>query len=560
VQAVVAEVRRQDENASRWYSELAAAHPDDLSALIELAAYQDRSGRTTDAIASYRRLLDAAAQQPGPALELCRLYNSARLNDTRMARAFGERARQAFVKLGSPAGEAQAMLCLADVLRGGNADERAEARQLAAKALHVFESHRLAYSVARAHFYVALAARFEGDWNAAATALEQSLASAKAVGNASLEGTAYTNLGIAYIALGNRPKALDYYRQSYETAESAGDERRAAYSRANAGALLIEYGSPPDEGRRFVEGALRVVRRPDVADRNFEVFCLQLLAVHDRFTGRLAEARKGLSEVLAMARERGFDDRVPSLLLDDGRTLMDMGEYQQARDTFEKALAIGSAGTAPELFLELARLRTRLGDVDRAAEALGKATGTAGAMASGLAPRVAATRGELAYARGRVKEARAAFAEASRLWSDTLPDAASVEARAFLGFLDGLDGRGQGRQAVIESMQQASRMRRPAVEAAIRVLLARLELHARRPAQALAALAGLPLASLSPELQAQALYWRAEARDAQEPNSGGDDRREAHQSIERAGQRVPTELRERYLSRPDLQAMSNVNR
>jgi hypothetical protein len=40
--------------------------------------YQDRSGRTADAIASYRRLLDAAGRQPGPALELCRLYNPAR--------------------------------------------------------------------------------------------------------------------------------------------------------------------------------------------------------------------------------------------------------------------------------------------------------------------------------------------------------------------------------------------------------------------------------------------------------------------------------------------------
>ena len=416
------------------------------------------------------------------------------------------------------------------------------------------------YSVARAHFYVAAAARAEGDLDGTALALERALASAKAVGNASLEGTTYTNLGITYTALGKRSKALDYYRQSYETAESAGDERRAAYSRANAGALLIEYGSPPDEGRRFVEGALRVVRRPDVADRNFEVFCLQLLAVHDRLTGSLAEARKGLSEALTISRERGFDDRVPSLLLDDGRTLMDMGEYQQARETFEKALSIGGAGTVPELRIEQARLRTRLGDFDGAAEALDVATGTAGTLASGLAPRVAATRGELAYARGRVTDARAAFAEASRLWSDALPDAASVEARAFLGFLDGLDGRAQGRQAVVESMQQASRMRRPAVEAAIRVLLARLELHARRPAQALTVLAGLSLVSLSPELQAQAFYWRAEARDAQEPNSGADDRREAHQSLERAGQHVPTELRERYFSRPDLQAMSNVNR
>ena len=87
------------------------------------------------------------------------------------------------------------------------------------------------------------------------------MASARSVGNTSLEGIVYINLGVTYITLGNRTKALDYYRQSYETAERGGDERRAAYSRANAGAVLIEFGSPPDDGRRFVEGALRVVRK-----------------------------------------------------------------------------------------------------------------------------------------------------------------------------------------------------------------------------------------------------------------------------------------------------------
>jgi len=559
VQAVVAEARRQDENADRWYAELADAHPDDRWARLELAAYQDRSGKTPDAIASYRRLLDEDARQPGPALELCRLYISPRMNDAKTARGFGERARQGFEALGASTGEAQAMLCLSEVLRGGTAAERATAKQFANDALAKFESLGSLYGVSRAHFYVAHAARAQGDMTGAAAAFVRSLASAKAVGNASLEGVVYNMLGVAYITLGDVPKALDYYRQSYETAESAGDNRRAAYSRANAGALLIEFGSPPDEGRRFVEGALRVVRRQDVADRNFEVFCLQLLAVHDRLTGRFAEARKGLSEAIEMASSRGFTDRIPSLLLDDGRTLMDMGEYTQAGETFEKAIATGG-GSAPDLLVERARLRMRLGDFEGATAALDQASTSAGVIEAALAPRLEATRAEVAYSQGRVKEARAAFERASKLWTGPLPDAASVEARAFLGFLDGLDGRAQGRQAVIESMEQAARMQRPAVEAVIRVLLARLELHARRPAQALAALDGLPLAPLSPELQAQVLYWRAEARDAQSPDSGEGDRREAHQAIERAGQGVPTELRERYFSRPDLRAMSSVNR
>ena len=64
--------------------------------------------------------------------------------------------------------------------------------------------------------------------------------------------------------------------------------------------------------------------------------------------------------------------------------------------------------------------------------------------------------GELAYAlRPGRKQARALFETASRLWTDDLPDAASVEARAYLGLLDGLDGRAAGRAAIEASLAQA---------------------------------------------------------------------------------------------------------
>ncbi len=155
---------------------------------------------------------------------------------------------------------------------------------------------------------------------------------------------------------------------------------------------------------------------------------------------------------------------------------------------------------------------------------------------------------------------RAAFERAARLWTDDLPDAASVEARAYAGFLDDLDGREQGRQAVTDAMRQAARMKRPALEATIRTLLARLELRAHRATAALAAVADVPLAPLSPELRAQVHHWRAEARNALMPGSGEPDRREAQRSLEQAERGVPSELRERYLLRPELQALATVRR
>jgi len=548
VQAVLAEVRRQDENAGASYAALAAARPDDASALMELAGYQDRSGRTADAVATYRRALDLDPRQAGPALELCRLYNSTRMNDAAQARAFGERARTAYASVGWRAGEAQALLCMADILRVGKPDERAQARALATQALDVFQSMGLRYGVARAQHYVALAARAEDDLPAAASWWEKALASAQAVGNASLEGTVYTNLGVTHTALGNRARALDFYRQSYQMAERRGDQRRAAYSRANAGALLLEYGSQPEEGLRFVEAALRVVR--SLGDTNFEVFCLQLIAAHDRFMGRHEAARRGIAQALGIARERKFVDAIPALLLDDGRVLMQMGDYTGARETFTRALASEGATEVAELLVDLARVQALLGDTDTARATWTRASRLPEASAGDVVPRLKAAGGEIAYAEGRLDEAREAFDAASRLWADDLPDPASVEARAYVGLIDGLAAKSGARGLIEASLQQARRMRRPALEAQARVFLARLDLRGHRPAAAVATLSDVTVEPLGPELRAQVHHWRGAATAELGTGDRGErDRRETTRLLGAMRDAVPPELRERFLSR-----------
>ena len=449
------------------------------------------------------------------------------------------------------------MLCLSDILRVGKPDERAQARALAAQALTVFESLGLRYGLARAQQYMASTARAQDDLEATAEWLEKALASARTVGNTALEGTVYTNLGVTHNALGNRAKALEYYRQSYELAERRGDERRAAYSRANAGALLIEYGSEPDEGVRFVEGALRVVRNR-LDDKNFEVFCLQLLAAHARFVGQPAEARRHLAEALAIARERKFVDAIPALMLDEGRVLLQMGEYVRARDTFLQALGSEGATERAELLIDLARVHALLGDLDGAREALGRAQAMPDAKAGDVVPRLTAARGELAYAAGDMKAARMAFDDAARLWSDELPDAASVEARAYVGLIDGLSGRPGARALAESSLQQARRMQRPALEATARIVIARLDLRAGEPAEVATSLRGVAMNTLGPELQAQVHYWRAEAADRL---GGGDagrqDRQEAQRILAALEASVPSELRARFHSRADRLAIAN---
>ena len=63
-----------------------------------------------------------------------------------------------------------------------------------------------------------------------------------------------------------------------------------------------------------------------------------------------------------------------------------------------------------------------------------------------FAPSVHAALGELAYESGQVRRSARAFRKGqAALWTDDLPDAASVEARCYLAWLDGARAQASGR-------------------------------------------------------------------------------------------------------------------
>jgi tetratricopeptide (TPR) repeat protein len=297
------------------------------------------------------------------------------------------------------------------------------------------------------------------------------------------------------------------------------------------------------------------VRR--LEDKNFEVFCLQLLAAHERFTGRYAESRRDLEQAMTIAHDRNFVDAIPSLLLDDGRVLMETGHYEEAREVFTRALASEGATKTAEILIDLARVQALLGDAEHARETLARARQLPEAAGGDVVPRLRTAGGELAYASGNMPEAHAAFTEAARLWTDDLPDSASVQARSYVGYLDGLAGRGSGRAALTASLQQARRMRRPGLETTARVFLARLDLQVGQPAVARDGLAGVAMETIGPELQAQVHHWRGESAAALgDAGAAQADRREAARILEQLREGVPEALRPRFLSRPDIRAIS----
>jgi hypothetical protein len=179
-----------------------------------------------------------------------------------------------------------------------------------------------------------------------------------------------------------------------------------------------------------------------------------------------------------------------------------------------------------------------------------------------LFPLLMLARGEAAYEAGRLGDARTALARSASHWSSSLPDIASVEARALLGFLDAMDGRvAEGARAVQASLAQATAMERFPIEARCRILLARIALRQKNYAEALRSLDAIApddgVRSIGAELRAQVLFWRAEALAGGKPNTQGADREAARKLLEGVRGALTETDKRTFTARPDINPIIN---
>ncbi|MGH9254837.1 MAG: protein kinase domain-containing protein [Vicinamibacterales bacterium] len=554
VEAVAAEARNDAETAEARYRTLAAAADDDPAGILELAAFQDRLGQRPEAIAAFHDALTLDAGLPRAHLELCRLYNPSELAN---AREHGQRALNAYRDLGSRAGEGQALWCLADILRFGTAGDVAEARRDADTALAIFQELEYPYNLSRAFNYVALAASAQGRVTEAANLWEASLDAARKVRNQALQPLALMNLGVMHVRLGQRARAVDLYQQSALGFESLGQQQRAAEIRANAAAIRIENGDDPEQGLRDVQNALLVSRT--FGNRNFEVLAAKLTAASYRYAGRHADAVRELNRALNLAKERDLRDEVASLTIDIGRSRFDLGEYEDARRLFIDGTMTASGTDQTLARIWLGQTLARLGSFDRARDELMRAeTDIAGSADPELAPLLETAMGTVAYESGLLGDARDRFSRAAAFWTDTLPDPASVEARAYLGLVEASERRtDRGRELVVASLEQARKMRRLSLEVLCRVFLARIDLARNKADEAFRALADVPpddqSRTIGSELRAHVHYWRGQALAARGDHPGAQTEHETARALVGQIRSALTDVdRARFVARPDI--------
>jgi len=97
--------------------------------------------------------------------------------------------------------------------------------------------------------------------------LETARSAARRLGDRGAEGVHLGNLGLAYSALGEVARAIEYYEQALTIAREIGDRRGEGNHLANMG-LLAQDQDDPSRARQLWEQALRIYKA--IQDPNAE--------------------------------------------------------------------------------------------------------------------------------------------------------------------------------------------------------------------------------------------------------------------------------------------------
>ncbi len=514
VEAVLAESLQDDAAAEDAYGRLIDRHPDEPDWPMQLAGFRGRRNRNADAVNAYHDALSLTDSLVRPHQELCVLYT--RLSEYALAKTHGALALERYRSIGNRGGEGQTLLCLADIIRLQRDRERwpeALAQLDAARA--IFDEQNAAYSLARTYNYLGLLATADS-MERALELFERALVESRGAGNRALEPLVLMNLGVAHGNLENRQDAVRYLRESQELYLRYGDERRAAEIDTNLAEALVEYGLDLEDGLRRATNAARV--HESLGDKDFEVAARRIIGAYHRYTGQPRQALTELNRALAIARTSELRDEVAALTVDIGRAHLLLPDYRAARATFESAVETAIGPARAQAFVELGRAQMRGGDGEAARTSLETAMSEIRELdVEALRPALHTAMGELGYEAGRLAEARAQFVRAATFWAMEYPDAATVEARSYLGLLEVLNGNAAaGETLARESLHDAEEMGRLPLETLCRVNLAQIYLRLDRPEDAASVLAAVPEnggRDVGRELLAQVRFWRGRAFD-----------------------------------------------
>ena len=167
--------------------------------------------------------------------------------------------------------------------------------------------------------------------------LNASLQASRALHNRRREGAALGNLGLAYVALGETRKAIQFYQQALIIAREVGDRHGEGNALGNLGNAYAALGEPR-KAIEFYEQTLAIDR--EIGDRRGEGSALGCLGIAYNNLGEPRKAIEFHQKHLTIARETGDRHGEGNALGNLGNAYAALGEPRKAIEFYEKQLTI----------------------------------------------------------------------------------------------------------------------------------------------------------------------------------------------------------------------------
>ncbi|BAZ28289.1 hypothetical protein NIES4074_07200 [Cylindrospermum sp. NIES-4074] len=198
---------------------------------------------------------------------------------------------------------------------------------------------------------------------------QQSLATARKIGDRLGEGKALGNLGFAYDSLGNYPQAIEYYQQDLSIAREISDRRGEGQTLGNLGIAYRSLGNYP-QAIEYHQQYLTISR--EIGYRQGEGQALGGLGIAYDSLGNYPQAIEYHQQWLTIARELGDRQGEGIALVNWGATLLKLEQYPEAQQHLLTSLDIfkelGCRDVEAEALLRLGELHHKTGKLDRSRE------------------------------------------------------------------------------------------------------------------------------------------------------------------------------------------------
>lgn len=556
IEANLFERRYDYQSAENKYLELIRLYPDDPVWHDSLAAVYEKQGKLNEAIASESAAISKDSRYITGYRNISTLYT--RVNDYFRAIENAQKAFELSHALGSQEGEAEALCVLGTAF--WEAGRTPEAEQNIRRALAIFKNLRDESGMVRMYKSLGDIYAVEGKLDEAAHFYREALSRSHEVQNNRIVAVTLMNLGTIYQLQGKYRDAADHYRQSLAVAEKFRDDRRRAELLSNLGGLLINYGSEPAQGLKYVQESLVLFEKS--GDKSFQAFANMLSGVYQCNAGHYSAAMDEMRHAYALATAADAKSDLVRITYNLARCKFLQNQYGPARDSIQQsldlALILKTGFDIPRAQFLMGRIELRLGE-SREAEAT-LTTAMRDAQKNDyhtLFPDGYLSLGELRYEQGRTEEAGKNFRLAATSWKGEMPDPVSVEATILLGSLEA--ERGNVPQAVSDcdaGLHQAGKMGRVSLVAQAQLCLARSQLRQKKFVEALHILG--PMSSrddsvLGPELLAQTCYLGSQAlHGLGRIGEAGRAHEQSREIIRRLRQQLPEGQRKLFTTRHEF--------